>query len=76
MQQNENPSAMSLRVYRITPTGRRFLLSTSTISAGEPYTRPLTDVWPDCVCRRCDPLRRRRQPSESLAEYRVRQHHT
>ncbi len=52
-------SRMRLRTYRVTSTGRRIELSRSSISASEPYQRPLTDVWPDCRCRRCDPLRRR-----------------
>ncbi|WP_035846891.1 hypothetical protein [Kitasatospora azatica] len=52
---NRNPrtSRMTLRVYRVTPTGRRIPRSRQTVRLGEPYTRPITGEWPACRCPRC-----------------------
>ncbi|MCX4750052.1 hypothetical protein OG455_31820 [Kitasatospora sp. NBC_01287] len=51
-------SAMTLRVYRITPTGKRIRLSTTRVSADAPDTRPFSDLWPHCGCPRCAPSAR------------------
>ncbi|WP_181442635.1 hypothetical protein [Streptomyces tateyamensis] len=48
-------SLMTLRVYRITPAGRRIPLHRESVRLGEPYTRPLTGEWPPCGCRLCKP---------------------
>ncbi|MFE0459834.1 hypothetical protein ACFW1A_11335 [Kitasatospora sp. NPDC058965] len=49
------PSLMTLKVYRITATGRRIQLHRATVRLGEPYTRPLTGEWPPCACPICPP---------------------
>lgn len=46
-------SIMTTRVYRVSPTGQRIELSSDEVRQGEPYQRPITDMWPDCECRRC-----------------------
>ncbi|GAA1969744.1 hypothetical protein GCM10009738_53190 [Kitasatospora viridis] len=49
-------SFMTLRVYRVTPTGRRIRVSRSTVRLGEPYTPPIAGEWPPCRCPRCEPI--------------------
>ena len=49
---------MTIRTYRVTPTGRRVELSRREISLA-PGPIELSSVWPDCACRRCDPVRHR-----------------
>jgi hypothetical protein len=48
-------SMMSVRTYRITAAGEQVELSNWDVVLGEPYLRPITDVWPVCACRRCEP---------------------
>ncbi|WP_329568311.1 hypothetical protein [Kitasatospora sp. NBC_01266] len=55
MKKKPKKSAMTLRVYRVTPTGKRVHLSATRITADKPDTRPFSDLWPRCACPRCDP---------------------
>jgi hypothetical protein len=48
-------SMMSVRTYRITESGQQVELSHWDVVLGEPYQRPIIDVWPVCGCRRCEP---------------------
>ncbi len=54
---SEPTSSITLRIYRVSSTGHRTELP--LLPPRSPYRRPLTDAWPECACRRCDPLRRR-----------------
>ncbi|WP_371500831.1 hypothetical protein OG871_29165 [Kitasatospora sp. NBC_00374] len=44
-------SAMTIRVYRLTPHGERSTLSRSTVRTDEASRDPLR--WGDCRCPRC-----------------------
>ncbi|MDH6137365.1 hypothetical protein P3T37_006797 [Kitasatospora sp. MAA4] len=47
-------SAMTLRAYRITPTGHHVEISQRTISL-RPGAIEISSVWPPCACPRCRP---------------------
>ncbi|WP_035799056.1 hypothetical protein [Kitasatospora mediocidica] len=47
-------SAMTLRAYRITPTGRRVEISRRTVSL-QPGAIEISSIWPPCACPRCRP---------------------
>ncbi|WP_146258965.1 hypothetical protein [Streptomyces tateyamensis] len=46
------PSALTIRVYRLTEDGRRQELSRVRVKSGEPYHGPIGGEWPACRCPR------------------------
>jgi hypothetical protein len=51
---------MSIRVYDITSAGEHIERSSFEVEANAPFVQiPMDLRWPDCLCRRCDPLGKR-----------------
>ncbi|GAA1229764.1 hypothetical protein GCM10009665_20240 [Kitasatospora nipponensis] len=71
---NSGGSRMTLRVYRVTATGRRVTLSRRRTVRGEPgfFRSLLTDQWPDCACpRHAPPALARLAGGERALAYRL-----
>ncbi|MFE0458446.1 hypothetical protein ACFW1A_04185 [Kitasatospora sp. NPDC058965] len=52
---DRRPSALVIRVYRITVDGRREELDRTRVRSCEPYRGPIGGEWPACRCPRHRP---------------------
>lgn len=48
-------SAMTIRIYRVTTTGRRLELTRSAVVIHDRPLYPISGNWPECACSRCEP---------------------